>query len=91
MVPHAYADNTSYQNIVEFIGRSIGPTNPEDYYLSSEENVPGIVHYYEEDAAFSQSLELLLGIKMFAIPPGHPKEAKAKLYPITPPERRETP
>ena len=61
-------------------GRDVGPSRPADYDAAINPliNMPGFSYDYEED------------LKMPGrIPVGHPLHAPAKLYPITPPERRQ--
>ncbi len=63
------------------VGRGVGPS-PEDGLFGSHNsiNIPGYAHDYIESPAGSG-----------AIPAAHPLNSSAKIYNITPPDRRPTP
>ena len=62
-------------------GRITGPT-PNDFGFSLQCGLPGIAYDYEPDPAITWTN---------AIHMGWPKESPARMYPISPPERRPTP
>ena len=66
-------------NVSVMWARDVGPS-PSDYQVALDMGLPGLVYDYIEDEPGSGE-----------IPGGHPIDAPAKLYPITPPERRATP
>jgi hypothetical protein len=62
-------------------GRITGPT-PSDFDFARQYGLPGIAYDYEPDPAITWTN---------AIHMGWPKESPARMYPISPPERRSTP
>jgi len=67
---------TTYRTYAGFNGRPVGPTDPGDYNWSVHTNIA--------------LPGLVYDYTEYAVP-GHPLNSPAKLYPITPPERRATP
>jgi hypothetical protein len=66
-----------------YSSRIVGPSQADyDACIHPRVNVPGFVYDYEADPTIPGP---------GSIPSGHPMYAPAKLYPVTPPERRPTP
>ena len=63
-------------------GRPVGPSEDRDVPLTAARHVPGLVYDYEPDLRFSANWHTN------GIPAGWPADAPARIYPVTPPERR---
>ena len=66
-------------------GRPVGPSEDGDVPATAAWQVPGLVFDYEPDPAFSANMHTN------GIPAGWPTNAPARIYPVTPPERRPLP
>ena len=64
------------------LGRPVGPSEDGDIPQAAQLNMPGLVFDYEPDPVFSALAHTN------AIPAGWPTNAPARLYTLTPPERR---
>ena len=66
-------------------GRPVGPSEDGDLPTTAALQVPGLVYDYEPDPLFSANWHTN------GIPAGWPTNAPARIYPVTPPERRPQP
>ncbi len=76
---------TTYSTLSTNYYRRTGPSMPKDFNVSLQHHQPGIAYDFEPDPVMSA----IAGTN--CIPMRWPKSSPARMYPISPPERRTTP